>query len=199
MTGAAPAYAFSHGWVSGPGVQHIPSPNADARPVDTAVDLLVIHNISLPPGQFVTGAVARLFTNVLDTAQHPYYAGLLGLLVSAHFFIDRLGGLTQFVSTDQRAWHAGASVLEVDGTRRERCNDFSIGIELEGCDDLAYSASQYRALSALTLMLVQHYPITHLRGHSEIAPGRKSDPGQAFDWQKYLAMTGLSTHTRPRA
>ncbi|MGL4576173.1 MAG: 1,6-anhydro-N-acetylmuramyl-L-alanine amidase AmpD [Burkholderiaceae bacterium] len=199
MTGAAPAYAFSHGWVSGPGVHHIPSPNADARPVDTAIDLLVIHNISLPPGQFMTGAVARLFTNMLDTAQHPYYAGLLGLRVSAHFLIDRLGGLTQFVSTDQRAWHAGASVLEVDGTRRERCNDFSIGIELEGCDDLAYSACQYRALAALTLTLAQHYPIAHLRGHSEIAPGRKSDPGPAFDWSKYLALTGFSGCMRPCA
>lgn len=199
MTRLAPVYSLSQGWVSGPDVHHIPSPNADARPVDTTIDLLVIHNISLPPGQFMTGAVARLFTNLLDAEQHPYYARLLGLRVSAHFLIDRLGGLTQFVSTDQRAWHAGASMLEVDGVRRERCNDFSIGIELEGCDDLAYSACQYGSLAALTSALAQHYPIAHLRGHSEIAPGRKSDPGSAFDWPRYLALTGFSSHMRPRA
>jgi N-acetyl-anhydromuramoyl-L-alanine amidase len=117
--------------------------------------------------------------------------------VSAHFFIDRMGGLTQFVSTDQRAWHAGVSALEVSGLHREQCNDFSIGIELEGCDDVPFSALQYRSLAALTQVLRQRYPIEHVRGHSEIAPSRKTDPGPAFDWARYIKLAGLAPSTRP--
>jgi N-acetyl-anhydromuramoyl-L-alanine amidase len=191
-------YALNdRGWAEGAGVVHLQSPNADARPDNIAVELLVIHNISLPPAQFLTGAVAQFFTNQLDTNSHPFYREIAQLRVSAHFFIDRMGGLTQFVSTDQRAWHAGVSALEVSGLRRERCNDFSIGIELEGCDDVPFSALQYRSLAALTQVLRQRYPIEHARGHSEIAPGRKTDPGPAFDWARYIKLAGLAPSTRP--
>jgi AmpD protein len=197
VTGEPAVYPLSGGWLRAVEARIIVSPNADARPPGCQVDLLVIHNISLPPGQFMNGAVERLFTNALDLGAHPYYAHLAGLKVSAHFLIDRLGGLTQFVSTDQRAWHAGASTLDVDGVRRERCNDFSIGVELEGCDDLAYSQMQYQRLAALTRTLREHYPIAHVRGHNEIAPGRKTDPGAAFDWQRYFALAGLPPGARP--
>jgi N-acetyl-anhydromuramoyl-L-alanine amidase len=133
----------------------------------------------------------------LDTSGHPFYREIAKLRVSAHFFIDRMGGLTQFVSTDQRAWHAGVSALEVSGLHREQCNDFSIGIELEGCDDVPFSALQYRSLAALTQVLRQRYPIEHVRGHSEIAPSRKTDPGPAFDWARYIKLAGLAPSTRP--
>jgi N-acetyl-anhydromuramoyl-L-alanine amidase len=187
----------AQGWLNAPGVRHVISPNADARPEGVEISLLVIHNISLPPGQFLTGAVQQLFCNTLDVSVHPYFAQIAQLKVSSHFLIDRLGGICQFVSTLQRAWHAGVSQLLVQGTLRERCNDFSIGIELEGCDDLPYSALQYRTLATLTQTLMRHHFISHVRGHNEIAPQRKTDPGPAFDWALYMRQTGLAKALRP--
>jgi len=167
------------GWLSG--AQHLPSGNHNARP-NAEISLLVIHNISLPPGEFATGMVEALFTNQLPVAAHPYFAGIAHLKVSAHFFIQRTGAITQFVSCLDRAWHAGLSEFE----GRDNCNDFSLGIELEGVDDQAYSDAQYQSLNLLVNELIQHYPmITAQRicGHSDIAPERKTDPGPAFIWQ----------------
>jgi AmpD protein len=164
--------------------RQVASPNCDARPEGEAVSLLVIHNISLPPGEFGSGAVARLFTNALEFSEHPYYETLRGLRVSSHFLISRDGELVQFVPCSLRAWHAGASMWN----GRERCNDFSIGIELEGTDDLPYTGEQYGQLAGLTEALRRRYPITDIVGHADIAPGRKTDPGQSFDWVRYRAL-----------
>ena len=153
------------------------SPNCDARPAGTEITLLVLHGISLPPGEFGGDGIVRLFTNHLDAAWHPYYAKIAKLRVSAHFLIRRDGALVQFVSCNERAWHAGASAWQ----GRERCNDFSIGIELEGTDDIPYVAAQYTMLARLVRALVRRYPIAGIAGHSDIAPGRKTDPGPAFD------------------
>ncbi len=166
----------------------IASPNFDARPAGVAPSLVVVHGISLPPGVFRGDGVERLFTNTLDTSAHPFYATIAGLRVSSHFFIRRRGGLVQFVSCGERAWHAGVSSWR----GRERCNDFSIGIELEGADDVPYAAAQYRRLGALLLALRQRYPIEAVAGHSDVAPGRKTDPGPAFDWDRLAAITGAS-------
>lgn len=166
------------GWLST--ARQRPSPNCDARPEGTAIELIVIHNISLPPGVFDGDAVIDLFTNRLDWDAHPYYQGIRGLRVSAHFFIRRDGGLIQFVPCTLRAWHAGASNWE----GRERCNDFSIGIELEGSDDLPFTDAQYAALIPLVETLKQAYPIRAVLGHSDIAPGRKTDPGPHFAWRR---------------
>jgi N-acetyl-anhydromuramoyl-L-alanine amidase len=144
------------------------------------IDLVVVHGISLPPGQFGGDAIARLFTNRLDPRAHPYFAGIADLRVSAHFLIRRGGELVQFVGCNNRAWHAGASSWK----GRERCNDYSIGIELEGTDDTAYAAAQYTMLARLVRALRRTYPIVDLVGHSDIAPARKSDPGPAFDWAR---------------
>jgi AmpD protein len=162
----------------------VPSPNSDARPPGTEISLLVVHNISLPPGQFGGSAIAQLFTNQLDPAAHPYFATVAQLRVSAHFLIARDGALTQFVSCTRRAWHAGASAWR----GREQCNDFSIGVELEGTDELAYEAGQYRVLARLTRALRRRYPIADFAGHQDIAPGRKTDPGPAFDWARFRAL-----------
>ena len=170
-----------NGWVSG--LRRIASPNCDARPPGTMIDMLVIHNISLPPGEFGGQAIARLFTNVLDTEAHPYYAQLKGVKVSAHFLIRRTGEIVQFVPCAKRAWHAGASLWQ----GRTACNDFSLGVELEGSDDVPFSDQQYAALVRLTRRLKRTYPIRHIVGHSAIAPGRKTDPGACFDWPRYLA------------
>jgi AmpD protein len=169
------------------------SPNCDDRPPGLPIDLLVIHGISLPPGRFGGDAVERLFTNRLDPAAHPYYAGLAGLRVSAHFLIRRDGTLLQFVPCGRRAWHAGASSWR----GRERCNDFSIGVELEGTDTRPYTARQYERLARLVRALQRRYPIVDLAGHSDVAPGRKTDPGPAFDWQRLRAMLGAGP-ARPR-
>ncbi|KES21651.1 MULTISPECIES: 1,6-anhydro-N-acetylmuramyl-L-alanine amidase AmpD [Pseudomonas] len=172
------------GWCQG--VSHCPSPNFNARPEGEVVSLLVIHNISLPPGQFGTGKVQCFFQNRLDADEHPYFADIAQMTVSAHFLIERDGSVFQFVSCNDRAWHAGVS--RFDG--RENCNDFSIGIELEGTDDEPYSDAQYAALAELGRQLLRAYPaITpgRIQGHSDIAPGRKTDPGPAFDWQRFLA------------
>ena len=164
-------------------IKRVPSPNRDERPDGCAPSLIVIHNISLPPGSFGGDAIEALFTNTLDCDAHPYYATLEDLRVSSHFLIRRDGALVQFVACGLRAWHAGASSFE----GRERCNDFSIGIELEGDDASAFESAQYATLIALTDALSTRYPIAALAGHSEIAPGRKTDPGPHFDWPFYLA------------
>lgn len=158
----------------------IPSPNTDDRPAASGIDMIVIHNISLPPNQFGGPGIIQLFTNQLDANEHPYYAAIAHLKVSSHFLIRREGELIQFASCLQRAWHAGVSSWE----GRERCNDFSIGIELEGSDECAFNEAQYTTLQALVEALKQRYPIKHIVGHSQIAPGRKTDPGPYFDWQK---------------
>ncbi|MAB25251.1 1,6-anhydro-N-acetylmuramyl-L-alanine amidase AmpD [Pseudomonas neustonica] len=155
------------------------------RPDGEAVSLLVVHNISLPPGDFGGGHVQRFFCGQLDSSLHPYFAEIAHLRVSAHFFIERDGAITQFVSCDERAWHAGASFFG----GRDNCNDFSIGVELEGTDQTPYTDAQYAALGELTQALQLAYPaITPYRvtGHEFIAPGRKTDPGSAFDWRRFL-------------
>lgn len=166
------------------GVRYLASPNCDERPTGCPIDLLVIHAISLPPGEFGGPGVIELFTNRLDPQAHPYYAGLATLRVSAHFFIRRDGELLQFVPCAKRAWHAGVSSWR----GRERCNDFSIGVELEGCDDTPFEDVQYAVLAALTRALCERYPIAEIVGHADIAPGRKSDPGPRFDWARYSAL-----------
>jgi AmpD protein len=160
--------------------RQVPSPNGDARPDGAGVDLIVVHGISLPPGEFGGDGIERLFTNRLDPAAHPFYAAIAALRVSAHFLIRRDGALTQFVGCDARAWHAGQSAWR----GRPRCNDFSIGIELEGTDDVPYTAAQYAMLARLVRALRRRYPGAALAGHSDIAPGRKTDPGPAFDWAR---------------
>ena len=167
------------GWLDT--ARQVPSPNCDERPDGEAPSLIVIHNISLPPGEFGGQAVEELFTNRLDWEAHPYYQGIRGLEVSAHFFIRRDGELIQFVPCSMRAWHAGASAW----CGRERCNDFSIGIELEGTDDQPYTDAQYATLARITKELKKTYPIGNIVGHSDIAPGRKTDPGPYFDWASY--------------
>lgn len=161
-----------------------PSLNANLRPQGQSVSLLVIHNISLPPGQFGTGCVHAFFTNQLDASLDPYFQTIAGLQVSAHLFIERDGAVTQFVPFGARAWHAGVSSFH--GVAN--CNDYSIGIELEGCDDIAYTDAQYDVLAKVSRQILAAYPqITPDRivGHSQIAPGRKTDPGDAFDWDRF--------------
>ncbi|MBR9909040.1 MAG: 1,6-anhydro-N-acetylmuramyl-L-alanine amidase AmpD [Gammaproteobacteria bacterium] len=173
------------GWLASQ-ARIIPSPNCNERPASSAVSLLVIHNISLPPGQFGSGCIEQFFCNRLDHDAHPFFQEIRGVEVSAHFLIDRAGQVTQFVPVTRRAWHAGVSSF----AGRDACNDFSIGIELEGEDNRAYTSAQYQSLVALTQTLQRAYPaITSDRivGHSDIAPGRKTDPGPAFDWQRYRA------------
>ena len=174
----------SDGWFCD--ARRVDSPNFDMRPEGDAISLLVVHSISLPPSVFGSDDVQSLFTNILDPEAHPYFAQISHFRVSAHFFIRRDGELTQFVSCLQRAWHAGVSVWK----GRERCNDFSIGIELEGCDELAFENAQYAQLNRLIGALCECYPITDIVGHSDIAPDRKTDPGPCFDWQR--VMTGLA-------
>jgi AmpD protein len=167
--------------------QKLASPNFGPRPQSAHIDLIVLHSISLPPGIFGGSEVQALFTNELDWSAHPYFKQMEGLEVSTHFYIRRTGEIWQFVSCDDRAWHAGAS-----GYRgRENCNDDSIGIELEGLEGDAFEPAQYEAVSALCLALLQRYPIQHIAGHEHIAPGRKTDPGPGLDWmllQKILAL-----------
>lgn len=173
------------GWVSA--VTRSSSPNFDPRPPNTRVDLLVIHNISLPPGQFGGDAIERLFQNRIDPAAHPFFATIAGARVSSHFLIRRGGDIVQFVSCHDRAWHAGASSFE----GRVCCNDFSIGIELEGSDFVAFEDAQYRALVRLTTSLRTRLPLRAVVGHDRIAPGRKTDPGPAFDWARYAREAAL--------
>lgn len=170
-----------NGWLSG--VRRIVSPNFDRRPAGASIDLLVIHNISLPPEQFNGPGIEKFFTNTLDSDAHPYYAQLKDVRVSSHFLIRRDGGIVQFVPCAQRAWHAGVSSWQ----GRSRCNDFSIGIELEGSDYVPFTEHQYAALARLTRRLQRAYPIRSIAGHSDIAPVRKTDPGPHFDWPRYRA------------
>jgi AmpD protein len=170
------------GWLAG--AERRPSPSQDRRPPGTDIDLLVIHNISLPPGDFSGNWIDDLFLDRLDPAAHPYFRTIAGLRVSAHLLIRRSGRLLQYVAFEQRAWHAGVSRF----AGRERCNDFSIGIELEGTDETPFTEAQYARLADCTRRILRRYPaITENRiaGHAEIAPGRKTDPGPAFDWDRY--------------
>ena len=164
----------------------VPSPNCDDRPAGAIVELLVIHNISLPPGEFGGPGIVELFTNRLDPRAHPYYREIHGQKVSSHFLIRRDGELIQFVPCIRRAWHAGQS----EWCGRGRCNDFSVGVELEGADDQPFTDSQYAVLAALARALKRAYPIQECVGHSDIAtpPGRKTDPGPHFDWARFRAM-----------
>ncbi len=154
------------------------SPNFGPRPAGAQVDLIVVHSISLPPGQYGGEEVQQLFTNALDWDAHPYFKSIEGLAVSAHFYIRRGGELWQFVSCDDRAWHAGASGYRGRGD----CNDDSVGIELEGLEGQGFEAAQYEALAALCAAIAQRYPVRHIAGHEHIAAGRKADPGAGFDW-----------------
>lgn len=165
----------------------IPSPNCDARPAGTEVSLIIVHGISLPPGKFGGADVARLFTNTLDPGADPYYPGIAHLKVSSHFFIRRDGELVQFVPCGRRAWHAGVSSWR----GRASCNDYSVGIELEGTDDLPYAAPQYRMLARVARALRWRYPIRDMVGHRDVAPGRKTDPGAAFDWPRLGRLLGV--------
>jgi AmpD protein len=164
------------------GCEYLPSPNCDDRP-GKGIDLLVIHNISLPPDEFGGDGVLRFFTNTLDTTAHPYYEEIAGVKVSAHFLVRRDGKIVQFVPCLKRAWHAGESCWQ----GATRCNDFSIGIELEGSDNVPFTDAQYLSLSRLTKALRAAYPIRGIAGHSDIAPQRKTDPGPCFDWARYLS------------
>ena len=170
--------AWDSGWLAS--ATHCPSPNYGPRPQGTVIDLVVVHSISLPPQHYGTGDVQRLFTNQLDWDAHPYFQSIRGLEVSAHFFISRQGTVWQFVSCDDRAWHAGASSWQ----GRDRCNDYSIGIELEGLEGQLFEPAQYDSLAQISQCIQAQYPIQSIAGHEHIAPGRKQDPGPGFDWQR---------------
>ena len=176
---------WAQGWYRH--ARRLDSPNFGPRPQAALVDLIVIHSISLPPGQYGGAQVQRLFTNTLDWQAHPYFESIRGLQVSAHFFIERTGALWQFVSCERRAWHAGVSSYR----GRSNCNDDSIGIELEGLEGSEFEPGQYESLSSLCTALLQAYPIAHLAGHEHIAPGRKQDPGAGFDWLQLRNALGL--------
>jgi N-acetyl-anhydromuramoyl-L-alanine amidase len=173
--------AAPSGWLNG--ARRVLSPNSDARPPGTDVSLLVLHAISLPRGEYGGDAIERLFTNRLDAAAHPSFAELAGLRVSSHFLLRRDGELLQFVPLGARAWHAGVSRWR----GRERCNDFSVGIELEGADDDEFEDAQYVGLARLVRNLQSRLPLRDIAGHSDIAPGRKTDPGARFDWSRLLS------------
>lgn len=177
------------GWLVS--ARRCPSPNYNERPAGTEISLLVVHNISLPPDQYGTGHIEAFFRNQLNPAEHPYFKQIADLRVSSHLLIARDGELVQFVPLDGRAWHAGAS--EFQG--RRECNDFSIGIELEGSDQVPYTPAQYQRLAAVTGLLLSRYPALtpeRIVGHSDIAPGRKTDPGPAFDWPHFHSLLGVN-------
>ena len=177
-------YRFAH---------RCPSPNFGPRPADHDISLVVLHSISLPPGQYGGNAVAELFTNQLDWRAHPYYKTIEGLQVSAHFFVRRNGDLWQFVSANDRAWHAGTSSYQ----GRPNCNDYSIGIELEGLEGDRFELAQYEALQSLLPAIAQQYSIAHIAGHEHIAPGRKADPGPGFLWETLRRDLGLPNKMFP--
>ena len=193
MTASAPAAVWREGWLDG--ARRCESPNFGPRPEGMAIDLALIHSISLPPGEYGGDAIERLFTNRLDWDAHAYFQQIRGLEVSAHFLVRRDGELVQFVSCDARAWHAGASVWH----GRSECNDFSIGIELEGLEGERFDASQYVALAALIDALKARYPIAAVVGHEHVAPGRKNDPGPGFDWVRLRSMVTLVDQYFPDA
>jgi len=173
--------------------RRLPSPNFGSRPVGAVVDLIVIHSISLPPGQYGGDEVQRLFTNTLDWNAHPYFRTIEGLEVSSHFYIRRNGELWQFVSCDARAWHAGTSHYR----GRDNCNDDSIGIELEGLEGESFEAAQYETLAGLCAVIPQRYPVGYIAGHEHIAPGRKADPGAGFSWLHLRQTLGWPTQCFP--
>lgn len=173
--------------------RRLASPNFGPRPPGSVIDLVVVHSISLPPGQFGGDEVQQLFTNTLDWNAHPYFREIEGLQVSSHFYVRRNGELWQFVSCDDRAWHAGQSRYR----GRDNCNDDSIGIELEGLEGGAFEPAQYETLGDLCAAIVQHYPIAHVAGHEHIAPGRKQDPGAGFDWECLRSALGWSAERFP--
>ena len=176
---------WRQGWWSG--ARRCASPNFGARPAAVVIDLVVLHSISLPPGVYGGDAVERLFTNRLDWSAHPSFEAIRGLQVSAHFVLRRDGRAVQFVSGDQRAWHAGASQWR----GRDNCNDYSIGIELEGLEGETFEPAQYAALTTLLRALQRRYPLREIAGHEQVAPGRKQDPGPGFDWPLLAAMPGF--------
>lgn len=182
------------GWLTPEGdVTLRQSDNHDQRPPGTEPDLLVMHNISLPPGEFGTGCPADFFCNTLDFESHPWFENIRGLKVSAHFLIERTGHIIQFVSCNDRAWHAGLSRFQ----GRTACNDFSIGIELEGTDSTPYSDEQYDSLGKLVRALRVRYPLSAAMGHCHIAPDRKTDPGPSFDWDRFGQVTKWPETERP--
>jgi AmpD protein len=185
--------AWQDGWYRF--ARKLPSPNCGPRPQGSHVDLIVIHSISLPPGVFGGNEVQELFLNQLDWERHPYFQSIEGLKVSAHFYIRRNGELLQFVSCDDRAWHAGTSNYR----GRDNCNDDSIGIELEGLEGQAFEATQYAALQSLCPKLATQYPIAHIAGHEHIAPGRKCDPGAGFAWDLLQQSLGFPSKYFPEA
>ena len=184
---------WREGWWSA--ARACPSPNFDRRPEGEAISLVVLHSISLPPGAYGGDAIERLFTNRLDWNAHPYYDAIRGLRVSAHFLLRRDGQLQQFVSCEQRAWHAGASTWR----GRENCNHYSIGIELEGLEGSSFEPAQYRQLARLLRALALRYPIEEVVGHEDVAPGRKADPGAGFDWQGLRRLLRRKRPALPRA
>jgi AmpD protein len=178
LTGPAQPARWDDGWLGG--IRRCPSPNFGPRPLGIRPNLALVHSISLPPGQYGGDAIERLFTNRLEWDAHPYYMQIRGLEVSAHFLIRRDGEPTQFVSCDDRAWHAGRSTWR----GRSGCNDFSVGIELEGVEGASFEAAQYDALADLLRALAGRYPIDAVAGHEHVAPGRKADPGPGFEWAR---------------
>lgn len=187
----AGAALWRDGWYQFAG--RLPSPNYGPRPAGARTDLIVLHSISLPPGQYGGDEVQRLFTNQLDWNRHPYFKTIEGMEVSAHFYIRRDGELLQFVSANDRAWHAGASCYR----GRSNCNDDSIGIELEGVEGGPFEERQYETLASVCAALLQHYPIAHIAGHEHVAPGRKGDPGSGFDWPRLQNTLGLAARYLP--
>lgn len=188
MSTGARRPAWRDGWWHG--ARAVPSTNFGPRPPGTAITLVVLHSISLPPGEYGGDAVERLFTNRLDCDTHPAFDSLRGLEVSAHFFLRRDGSLLQFVSCDARAWHAGRSVWR----GRENCNDWSLGIELEGLEGRTFEPAQYVRLATLLRALARRYPLHEVVGHEHVAPGRKHDPGAGFDWPALAARLGRRWH-----
>lgn len=182
---------WRQGWYTP--AQALPSPNCGPRPQGSAISLIVVHSISLPPGRFDGAFVQALFTNTLDWDAHPYFQQMRGLQVSAHFYIRRDGALWQFVSGDARAWHAGASCFR----GRPDCNDYSIGIELEGLEGGVFEDAQYDALAGLLPRLARRYPLRAVAGHEHVAPGRKADPGPGFDWARLRTVPALATWDFP--
>jgi AmpD protein len=187
----APDVLWSQGWYRF--AAHQPSPNFGPRPPQACIDLIVLHSISLPPGQYGGPEVLQFFNNQLDWQAHPYFSQIKNMQVSAHFFIRRNGELWQLVSCDDRAWHAGASNYR----GRDNCNDDSIGIELEGLEGTLFEDAQYECLQSVCAALAQHYPIDYLAGHEHIAPGRKGDPGPGFDWLRLQKDLGLDPRYLP--
>ena len=186
-----PAPLWLDGWYQFAG--HVASPNFGPRPLGSKPELIVVHAISLPPGRYGGPEVEQLFTNQLDWDQHPYFESIRGMTVSSHFYIRRQGELVQFVSADDRAWHAGVSSFR----GRSNCNDYAIGVELEGAEDGPFEDAQYETLTVLCAAVVQQYCVTDLAGHEHVAPGRKTDPGPGFDWRRLQRSLGLSPERFP--